>query len=209
MDLPADSVVGANDGLANQLAFSASFYFVVTQLQVSATSPPVGSVLALPVTDLIVQFNTTFDPNTLSASDFLISQGTVVSARALTPESVDLTLSGITQDGSLTLTVPAGAILDNYGVPSAAFTGTYITDIVSEPYPTPLQSVPPAGSLIYDPTVTGSVGFVGDTDTYTLSLAAGQTLSLVVSTDPNLIGKVTLLGPGGSPNASATAAGAG
>ena len=66
---------------------------------------------------------------------------------------------------------------------------------MSEPYPTPLQGQNPAGSLIYDPSVTGTVGFVGDTDTYTLALAAGQTLSLVMTTDPSLIGTVTLLDP--------------
>ena len=42
--------------------FSANFYYVITQLQVSATSPPVGSVLTIPVTDLVVQFNKAFDP---------------------------------------------------------------------------------------------------------------------------------------------------
>ena len=56
-----------------------------------------------------------------------------------------------------------------------------MTDIVSEPYPVPLTGQPPAGSLIYDPTVTGTVGFVGDTDTYTLALAAGQQLSLALT----------------------------
>ena len=56
-------------------AFSASFYYVTTQLQVSATSPAVGSILAAPVTDLVVQFNKDFDPYTVSASDFQVSQG--------------------------------------------------------------------------------------------------------------------------------------
>ncbi len=209
MDLPADSVIGANDGQSNPVAFSASFYYVVTQLQVLATSPAVGSVLTVPVTDLVVEFNTAFNLSTLRTSDFQLSQGTVQSALPLTPKSVELTLSGVTQDGSLTLTVPAGGIQDTLGVPNAAFTGAYVTDIVSQPYPTPLQAVNPAGSLIYDPTVTGSIGFVGDTDSYTLSLTGGQTLSLVLSTDPNLIGMVALLGPGGSTIASATAAAAG
>ena len=100
-----------------------------------------GSVLTVPVTDLVVQFNTAFNPYTVNASDFQLSQGTVVSAVPLTSQSVDLTLSGVTQDGTLTLTIPAGAMLDPYGVPNLAFTGTYIIDIVTAPYPTPLQGV--------------------------------------------------------------------
>ncbi len=209
MNLPADSVIGADDGQPNHAAFTANFYYVVTQLQVTATSPPVGSVLTIPVTDLVVQFNEAVDPTSIKTSDFQLSQGSVIAAVPLTPESIDLTLSGVTQDGTLTLTIPAGAFLDQFGVPSLGFSGTYITDIVKQPYPTPLQAEKPAGSLIYDPSVTGSIGFVGDTDTYTLPLAAGQTLSLVMTTDPNLIGTVTLLGPDGSAIASATSPAAG
>ena len=84
-----------------------------------------------------------------------------------------------------------------------------MTDIVSEPYPVPLTGQPPAGSLIYDPTVTGTVGFVGDTDTYTLALAAGQQLSLALTTGTGLIGTVTLEGPGGTTIGSATGSGPG
>ena len=133
----------------------------------------------------------------------------VASAVVKTPQAVDLTITGVTQDGTLTLTIPPGALLDQFGVPSAGFTGTYVTDIVSEPYPVPLAGQPPAGSLIYDPTVTGTVGFVGDTDTYTLALTAGQQLSLALSTGSGLIGTVTLLGPGGTTIGSATGSGPG
>src|SRR5262249_40633179 len=82
-------------------------------------------------------------------------------------------------------------------------------DIVSAAYPTPLQGKAPAGSLIYDPSVTGSVGFAGDTDTYTLPLAANQTLSLVLTVDPSLIGTITLKDPSNNVVGSATGAAAG
>jgi len=183
--------------------------YVQTQFQVTGTSPAVGSVLAVPVTDLVVQFNEAFNAYTINSTDFKLSQGSVVSAVPLTPEAVDLTLSGVTHDGSLTLTVPAGVILDTLGVHNAAFSGTYVVDIVSEPYPTPLQAKDPAGSLIYDPSVSGSIGFVGDTDTYTLPLTAGQTLTLVMTTGSGLTGTVTLLGPGGNTIGTATGSGPG
>ena len=210
MNLPADSVIGAVDGNPNHSPFTATFFFVTTQLQVTATSPAVGSVLTIPGDiDLVVQFNKAIDPTAIKTSDFLVSQGTVASAVPLTPQAVDLTITGVTQDGTLTLTIPAGVLFDSFGVPNLGFTGTYITDIVSEAYPVPLQQQPPAGSLIYDPTVTGTVGFVGDTDTYTLALAAGQQLSLALTVDPGLIGTVTLVGPGGTTIGSATGSGPG
>ncbi|MGZ3300197.1 MAG: pre-peptidase C-terminal domain-containing protein, partial [Isosphaeraceae bacterium] len=210
MNLPAQSVSGAAG--PNLYPFSASFYYVQTQLQVTGTSPAVGSVLTVPdtdQTDLVVQFNKAFNPTTINTSDFQVSQGSVVRAVPLTSQSVDLTLSGITQDGSLTLTVPFGVILDTLGVPNAVFTGNYIVDIVSEPYPTPLQGQDPAGSLIYDPSVSGTIGFAGNTDTFTLPLAAGQTLSLVMTTAPGLIGTVTLLDPNDNVIGTATGSGPG
>ena len=210
MDLPADSVIGADDGQFNHEAFTTTFFYVTNQLQVISTSPPVGSVLTIPGNiDLVVHFNEAINPFAISTSDFQVSQGTVLSAVPLTPEAVDLTIGGVTQDGTLTLTVPAGVLFDMFGVPNLGFTGTYITDIVSEPYPTPLQAQLPLGSLIYDPSVTGSIGFVGDTDTYTLGLAAGQTLSLALTVDAGLIGTVTLEGPGGTTIGSATGSGPG
>ena len=210
MNLPAGSVIGALDGHANTAAFTASFFYVNTQLQVSATSPPVGSVFTIPGNiDLVVQFNKAISPYAVTTSDFQVSQGTVASAVVLTPEAVDLTITGVTQDGTLTLTVPAGVLDDSFGVPNLGFTGTYVTDIVSEPYPIPLAQQLPAGSLIYDPSVTGTVGFVGDTDTYTLALAAGQQLALALTVDSNLIGQVTLQNPSGRTIGVATGAGAG
>ena len=182
MSLPANSVNAAGGGPGNT-AFSASFEYVQTQLQVTATSPAVGSILYAPVTDLVVQFNTAFNPYSISASDFQLSQGTVTKAVPLTKEAVDLTLSGVTQDGSLTLTIPAGSILDPYGVGNIAFSGSYIIQVNSQPFPTPFSPADPAGSLIYDPSVSGAINFNGDTDTYTLPLAANQSLTMVLAVD--------------------------
>ena len=96
MDLPAGSVIGALDGHVNAGTFTASFYYVNTQLQVAATSPPVGSVLTIPGNiDLVVQFNEAINPYAVTTSDFQVSQGTVASAVPLTPEAVDLTIAGV------------------------------------------------------------------------------------------------------------------
>ena len=83
MNLPAQSVSGAAG--PNLYPFSASFYYVQTQLQVTGTSPAVGSVLTVPdtdQTDLVVQFNKAFNPTTINTSDFQVSQGSVVQRRA-------------------------------------------------------------------------------------------------------------------------------
>ena len=83
MSLPAGAVKGAGNEFGNS-AFSATFQYVVQQLQVTTTSPAVGSVLPAGVTDLIVHFNKNFDVYSIQTSDFQLSQGSVVSAVPLT-----------------------------------------------------------------------------------------------------------------------------
>ena len=177
MNLPADSVIGANDGHAERRRLHRDL--LLCEHPASRSRPPArrwDRSLPFPATSTWSSSSTRRSIPTRSARATSRSARERSPARFRSrPQAVDLTITGVTQDGTLTLTIPAGALVDQYGVPSLGFTGTYVTDIVSEPYPTPLVGQPPAGSLIYDPSVTGTVGFVGDTDTYTLALAAGQT----------------------------------
>ncbi len=71
-------------------------------------------------------------------------------------------------------------------------------------YPTPLTAVGPLGGLIYDPTVTNTISPVGDTDSYTLNVDAGQTITVVV-TAASLQGTIRLYNPGGILIGTATA----
>ena len=133
--------------------------------------------------DLVVQFNEAINPYQISTSDFQLSQGTVMSAVPLTPEAVDLTIAGVTQDGTLTLTIPAGLLLDSTGFPTSG--SPAITSLTSCRSLIPRRSGrTPRGQPDLRPLGHRPIGFVGDTDTYTLPLAAGQTLSLVMVTDP-------------------------
>ena len=208
MVLPEGVVRSAADDKANA-PFTANFFYLADLLQVVATSPAVGSTLEAPVTNLVLQFNRAFDPYSIDTSDFQVSQGTVVSARPLTNKAIDLTLAGVTRDDFLTLEIPQGALKDPFGGPNLAFSGTYIIDLTTAPFPTDFFPKPPAGSLVYDPSVTGSISFAGDVDSYTLALAANQTLTLILETDAGLTGTVAVYDPVNTLVASATAAGPG
>src|SRR5207249_2265377 len=59
-----------------------------------------------------------------------------------------------------------------------------------------------------DGSFSATVGVAGDTDGFTLNLAAGQTLNVVVTPDTTLQPRVTVTGPGTNQSASASAAGA-
>ena len=207
MSLPAGSVKGCRRRAVGNAAFSASFYYVTVQLQVSATSPAVGSVLTPPVTDLVVQFNEAFDPYTINDRRLPAQPGHGRQRRAAhvagrRPDPLR-NHPGRLPDPDRSRPARSSTRTASPTSPSPALTSSRSS---CQPYPTPLQGSPPAGSLIYDPSVTGAIGFVGDTDTYTLPLAAGQTLSLVLTTDPSLIGTITVLDPSGNTIGSADGA---
>src|SRR5262249_43541682 len=117
------------------------------------------------------------------------------------------TIGGVTAEGVLTASIAAGVINDAFGNPGAAFSATYTVDIGTVPYPTPLTAKNPLGSLIYDPSTSGLIGPAGDTDTFTLAVDLGQTITVLVTpTAPALQPTVELRDPSGTLIGSATAA---
>ena len=76
-------------------------------------------------------------------------------------------------------------------------------------FPTPLTAVAPNGSLIYDPSAGAVIGPVGDTDSFTISLDAGQTITALVDPGPGLQPTVTVRDPSGAIIATASAGAAG
>jgi hypothetical protein len=190
--------VGIGDGV---LAYNATFFFDTRRLQESSTSPAAGSSINLPG-NLIIHFNEAVDPTSVSTSNLVLSAGTVTAAAVVSgdPTSVDYTIAGpASLDGAtLLVTLPQGALRDSDGNPGLGFSATFSANILVSPYPTPLVPESPPGSLIYDPSVSATIGFAGDTDSFTISLDSGQTASVRVSPDRNLQPSVALIAPDGT-----------
>lgn len=200
MTIAAGDVTG--NGMLPIQAFSGTFRVDSVPLAITGTTPAAGSVLVLgPATQTIrVNFNEPVDPATVQLSDFGVNVGTVLSATPVMGNmSVDVVIGGLTVEGTLTLTINPGAFTDANGGPNPlGFTGNYILDYVTRAYPTPLSSVAPAGSLIYGPSTipSGLINFAGDTDSFTINLDPGQTVSIVVTpTAPGLQPRVELFDP--------------
>src|SRR5262249_57211995 len=70
---------------------------------------------------------------------------------------------------------------DVFGNPSVPFEGTYSTDIGDVPFPTPLRSVRPSNSLIYQEVATGILNSAKDEDTFHLLIDPAQTISVIVN----------------------------
>jgi sugar lactone lactonase YvrE len=192
--------------------FNATFYYDSLRLQETSTSPAPGSVLNLPA-DLVVHFNEAIDPSTVSTTNLVLYEGTVTAAALVhgDPTSIDYKITAPPSADGTTLTVSMadGTLKDTDGNPGLGFSASYQANVLLTAYPTPLASTNPQGSLIYDPTVSASIGFVGDTDSYTVRLDPGQTATLVVTGASSLQAGVDLYGPTGNHVAGTTASASG
>ncbi len=119
--------------------------------------------------------------------------------------AAQFTLSGITSEGTLTASIAAGAVLDVYGYSTLAFSGTYYPNIPTSAFPVPLTAVNPSGSLVYQGSQSALIAPAGDTDSFTISLDAGQALTAVVVPAATLQPSVTITAPNSTVLGTATA----
>jgi len=190
--------------------WNASFRYDAHLMAVVDTDPAEGSVEPLPFDSLEVTFSEPYDPNSVGLDDLTLSRGTVVDVATpgpSGPSTILYTLAGVDSEdaaGTLTVVMPAGALTDVYGNPMAPFEGTYYLDWDAPvAFPTPLEAKAPLGSLIYDPSVTAWIFDLGDTDSFTLDIDPGQTVTVVVDPDASLLPSVTMTGSAAG-SASAT-----
>ena len=204
------------DGLA---AFSGTFRYDALPLQVTSTVPPVGGVFILPGPFTYdVNFNEAINPASVQTWDLAIGgiTGATVTGVTVLPGNTTarFTFSGISAQGPLQMIIMAGSITDTFGNPNTAFSASESVDLVTAPLPTPLTGKDPAGSLIYDPSLAGFISFAGDTDTYTLNVDPGQTITVKVTPTAPIPGSSTLqpsiqiIDPSGVTVGSSTAAAA-
>jgi Bacterial pre-peptidase C-terminal domain/Dockerin type I domain len=196
--IAANGVTGVDN--SGNLGFSSSFRYDALTLAVSSTGPAVGSTITIPPNSFNydVTFNEPIDPATAATSNLTLSQGTV-SAFTVLPgnQTVRYTLTGITTEGTLSVSLATGKVKDAFDNPGfTTFAGTYTLDYGITPFPTPLTSVQPLGSLVYSGSIPGRINTVGDTDNFTLNLNAGQTITVVMHpTDPALQPTISLEDP--------------
>ena len=93
-------------------------------------------------------------------------------------------------DGDYTDTLPSGD-----GVPGGNFTVNFLVDLANGPFPVPLGSIDPPGSLIYDQSVGTAINPSGDTDSFTIDIDPKQTITVVVESAPGLLAYVELYDP--------------
>jgi subtilisin family serine protease/methionine-rich copper-binding protein CopC len=204
MAMAAGSVLRQSDGNALS-AWSSTFRFDSAAMGVIATNPANNALVSLPIAGIELTFNEPYSPSSISIADLTLSQGTVTGFTLVDADTVRYLVSGMIGETTITYSLATGAVTDQFGNPALPYSGSFATDIGTVPYPTPLEGKTPRGSLIYDPVASGNIGTAADTDSFTISLDAGQTASLIVDPVVGLRPMVELLGPGGAILGSASA----
>jgi hypothetical protein len=105
-------------------------------------------------------------------------------------------LAGFALDGEPAWPIPPNGTGDGYEY--GDFFVNFVTDNDTQSFPQPLVAVPPTDSLILQtPSDSqGTIGFAGDTDTFTIDVDGGQTLTVLLKPGYSLLGTVELWGPG-------------
>ena len=204
--LQLSNVAGAT-GISNSFA-------VVAQTQVASTTPASGGILTLPSPlTYDVSFSRPITPSSVTTSSLVLSgiSGARVTGVTVQPGNATavFTIGGITAEGVLTASMAAGAVTDEYGFAVAAFSASYVVDVGTEAFPAPLTAVNPLGSLVYGGSATGIATTSGGTDSFTINVDAGQTLTAYVTPAAGMQPTLTITGPGGATVGSATASAAG
>ncbi|HVT88475.1 MAG TPA: M36 family metallopeptidase [Tepidisphaeraceae bacterium] len=204
MDQDADGTPGE----AGQDTYSATFRYDAFAGQVVSTNPANGSLVQLPLSSIDFNFNETIDPASVTASDLTVNQGSVTGAQAIDSDTVRFTVSGLSTEGTLSLNIAAGAILDAVGNPTGSYSGTLALDFGTIAMPA-ISSRAPSGSMIYTSNTSGTIGTSADSDAFTINLLAGQVITAFVHpAGANLRSVLSITDPNGSLLGVSTAAAA-
>ncbi|MCY2927358.1 MAG: pre-peptidase C-terminal domain-containing protein, partial [Planctomycetota bacterium] len=212
-------------------AFSSGYLYDTLAPRVAASTVQENQVVPVGAWNAVITFNEPLLASPLDATDFLLSSalhGEFLPASwnydaascqlrlsyvNLPEDAYTLTLRsgdgrfedlvGCNLDGE-PLTWPVGPGVSGDGIAGGDFVVHFRTDISISPLGT-LTPVAPAGSLVYSAQVTGDLYATSDTDAFSIPLAAGQRISLVVQGDRQLQAVVRLISPANALLASAAA----
>ncbi|HOD00219.1 MAG TPA: proprotein convertase P-domain-containing protein, partial [Myxococcota bacterium] len=104
------------------------FYYDQSRMALAGTTPALDAVLAVAPGQIELAFDEPLLTTSVQAGDLRLSEGTVLSAAMSGDSSVIFQVAGLTRDGLVSYTIPAGALADAHGNPSPAFSGQFVID---------------------------------------------------------------------------------
>lgn len=215
-------------------AYELTFYHDITAPTVIASSVEDGEVLEMASytrdLTLTLEFSEPMNTGNLTSNDFrldALGRGQFYAASSftynatgtvLTLEYADLPednyrLQLFSNDSAFEDTAsPDGWNLDGdgNGFEGGTYFLTFSLDISSVAYPVPMTPIAPLGSLIYATEAESFVQSSSDSDSFTIDVDPGQTISVLLTPiSSGLVGSVELTDPDGASLALATASGPG
>lgn len=186
MSLPSGAVARLSDG-EEVYAWSAVFYHDRVPLMVASLEPADGSVVTLPLTAITMIFNQALDPASVSPGALALSQGRVVSAELLDPNTVRYRINNAAAKAELSGELARGGVRDTLGIPGEAVRFTFEADYGEVAWPRSFYELDPGGAQVFaTPTVPARINPAGDTDTFVLELDPGEGLSAWIVPGPGL-----------------------
>jgi len=124
----AEGAIGQSGSAVTNAAWQAEFYFDATPLEVVASTPDAGAELTDRPTAITLHLSEAYDPGSLDVSDLVLSAGTVTGVTAVDADTIrfDVDLTGV--EGTVTYTLVAGALTDQYGTPNEAVVRSFHCD---------------------------------------------------------------------------------
>lgn len=165
-----------SDGVTGMIS---TFRYDATPLLVVSVLPKPGTTSTVLLDQLVVTFNETIDPVSVSTRSLVLSRGQVTGATVFNANTVIFTVSGVTAEGQLTYSIPGKTIADSYGNPGTPYSGTIDLDVFQRTLA--FTRLDPVGSLAFASlNNTGLINSSTDSDDYTVTLAAGETLTAII-----------------------------
>jgi subtilisin family serine protease len=186
----AGRVTRSVDGLPVQ-QHESSLRYDAAPLRIISSSPASGTIAALPLLHIDVNFSESPDPATVGTDDLVLSQGAVARVSYVDEDTVRYALTGVTREGALRYDLPAGAVADVNGGPSRAYIGQVQLDI-AESYPLTLAPVQPGAHGVHEDRFDGAVSPPGDADSFTLTIPLGRRLSFALDGGASLAPRITV-----------------
>jgi len=175
MSVAQDAFLGTNgSGVSPWIA---NFRYDQTLLAVNATTPADGAIVPMPLTSIDLLWNESLTGASVDAGDLLLSRGSASSGSLTSPNASSYALSGLTEEGSVFLTVPDGATTDAFGNPNIGYSGVILLDRVNPQDEGQWESLDPDGSLVYRRQLEGWLHDASDVDPFTVMVPPNGTVS--------------------------------
>ena len=179
MTIAEGAITRLSDGGGIQ-AFQGAFRYDALPMTVVATTPSGSETVQLPLSSIQVEVNEPIDPASISINDLQLSQGFVTGFSILNNQTVVYHVAGIVYDGVLDVSLPAGALQDEFGNPSLPFSLPIVLDVV-QVAAKPFERLEPLGGLMFGSRQNeGLLHAADDSDDWTFVVEGGQTVTAVV-----------------------------